>query len=210
VSESTGRAGVPPPQTHFREAASRAAEGLRRQSDEQLAWLGALPAGGRWKLPVLDDVLEADAEDGTVRTSAGEAVSAWWQVLTLHYLSVCGRPADEPPAVTFAELPGGRTYAPVYQQRVIGRLCATVGRSGETLRLAAEALGALPGRIGDLAFEFRVFPRLPLQLVWYGGDAELSPSAVVLLPRNIEAFLCIEDIVVLSERLVSRLSGGRF
>ena len=58
--------------------------------------------------------------------------------------------------------------------------------------------------------DFQVYHRVRVRLIWYAGDEELAPSAVFLLPVNIESFFCLEDIVVLSERIVSRLAGGRF
>jgi len=222
-SEPTGRPAVPPPQRNYEEAASRALAGVRRQPADQLEWLGALGAADQWRVPVLDGSLTVEQELGTVRDSTGRPVGPLWRVLTLHYLGVPARPKEEPPAITFADLPGGRAYAGVYQGRVIHRLCRTVGRDRKTLRRAAETLGgqviadasegpssAPAAPVGDLVLEFQVYPRVRLRLVWYAGDEELSPSAVLLLPGNIESFFCLEDIVVLSEGLISRLSGGRF
>ncbi len=180
------------------------------QPTEQLAWLGARHQQGVWTLPVLEEHLRVDLTDGSVRTSDGRAAGPWWQILTLHYLSARGRPPEGPPKLNFADLPGGRAYAPVYQQRVIGRLCATAGRDKEALSRAGRSLGGVPVPGGDLGLDFQVYPRVRLRLLWYAGDEELTPSAVVLLPENVEAFLAVEDIVVLSERMVSRLSGGRF
>ena len=54
------------------------------------------------------------------------------------------------------------------------------------------------------------FTRLAIRLIWHAGDDEFPPSATLLLPANIEAYFCAEDIVVLSERLVARLGGGTF
>lgn len=202
---------VPPPQRNYEEAAARALSAARSRSRDELQWWGARPADGKWALPVLDETFRIDLDAGKVTVSGGEAVRVWWVVLALHYLSVPGRPLPGEPEVSFAELPGGRGYAPVYNGRVIQRLCGTAGRDAETLRQAAEGLGAAPVEgPGDLAYDFRVFPRVRLRLVWYAGDEELPPSAALLLPRNIEALFCIEDIVVLSERVISRLSGGRF
>jgi hypothetical protein len=181
--------------------------------------LGASRAGKTWTLPVLNNVWTVELDGGTVCDSSSQPVGPWWRVLTLHYLGISGRPGQDPPTVTFADLPGGRGYSGVYQQRVIGRLCRTVGRDGGALRRAAEALGgevlrdtaggiaspaAPPG--GDMMIQFQIFPRLRVGLAWYGGDEELSPSATLLLPANIEAFFCLEDIVVLSEQLVARLT----
>ena len=61
-----------------------------------------------------------------------------------------------------------------------------------------------------MAYELDVFPRIPIRLIWYDGDEEWTPSCTLLLPPNIESFLCIEDIVVLSESFVARLGGKAF
>ena len=208
--ESAAGRPVPPPQHNLRTAAARALAAVRAQDPEQLQWLGARPQDERWAVPVLDEVLSADLDDGAVRRADGQAVRPWWQILTLHYLSVTGRPAERAPEVTFADLPGGRGYASVYQQRVIGRLCGTAGRDKQTLCRAGAALAGTPVSAGDVAFDLQAFPRIRLRLIWYAGDEELPPSAVMLLPENIRAFLAVEDIVVLSERIVSRLGGGGF
>lgn len=221
--QPAGRLIVPPRQQNYEEAAAKALPAVRRQPAEQLQWLGARPDGGRWATPVLDDVLTVGLDGGVVCDSTGRVVGPWWRVLLLHYLSIAGRPEEQAPSVTFADLPGGRSYASVYQQRVIERLCRTVGRDKETLRKAGQALGCrvlgrfaagasgrAPSSGGELEMEFWVFPRVRLGLAWYGGDEELGPSATLLLPGNIESFFWLEDVVVLSERLISRLAGGRF
>ena len=224
-----------PPQHNLEDAVTRAWSAVRAQPPEQLVWLGAAGEGDHRALPVLEDTLQLDLAAETLRTAAGEPVGPWWQVLTLHYLAVTARPPDSPPATTFADLPGGRTYAPIYQQRVIGRLCATAGRDEQTLRTAAAALAARPARKGGLARErsgracppfrgpvdasisheplaldFQLFPRIALRLIWHGADEEFPPSATLLLPADLPAYFCPEDIVVLSEQLVARLSGRGF
>jgi len=49
-----------------------------------------------------------------------------------------------------------------------------------------------------------------VRLIWRAGEDELPPSAVGLLPDSAEAFLSMEDVVVFSERIVSRPPGGTF
>ena len=202
--------GIPPRQHNFEDAATRALQDLAAQTDDQITWLGAVRRNDLWTIPVLDDMLSVDLTDGGVRTSAGVDVGRFWRVIVLHYLGVSTRPAQVEPSVGFADLPSGRTYAPVYRGRVIGRLCHTAGRDAATLREAVERLEGEPVDFGDLAFDFRVFPRVTLRLVWYSGDEELSPSASLLVPSNIETFFSIEDVVVLSEGLVARLGGRPF
>ncbi len=71
---SAGRAGSPSPQKHLQSAIRIGFEAVARQSADQLAWLGAEPADGLWRLPVLDGALVVDLAAGRLCTSAGEAV----------------------------------------------------------------------------------------------------------------------------------------
>ena len=184
-----------------------AVQGVARQAEAQLRWLGAVPVGRIWRVPVLEDVFDVDLSAGDVATSAGKEVDPRWSILVLHYLALTSRPEECPPEINFAGLATARAYAGVYQQRVIGRLCATAGRDADTLRAAAEALGGREvAGAGDAAFEFHLFPRLTTRLIWHAPDDEFPPSATLLLPRNVESFFCAEDVVVLSECLVSRLA----
>ncbi len=205
------RPGVPPPQHNLQDAVTNAFLELSPQSTDQLEWLGATVQADRWSVPVLADVLTVDLGQKSIRAADGKDVKPSWRVLTLHYLGVVVRPEELTPAVTFADIRGAQTYAPIYQQRVINRLCATVGRNAQDLRQACLALG---GREttgpGDIAFDFHIYPRVCLRLLWYTGDDEFAPSASLLLPSNIDSYFCLEDIVALSEELISRLSGKPF
>ncbi len=199
-----------PRQQNLRRATELAFEALRSQPAEQLRWLGAEAAGDRWRVPVFNDAFDVDTLAGRVTTAAGPEVGAGWRILALHYLAVRVRPEPRAPEVTFGDLPTARSYTDVYHQRAVGRLCATVGREVLRLRVAAAALGGRPVDGGDAAFDFDVFPRVTMRMVWHAGDEEFPPSATLLLPANIDSYFCTEDIVVLSERLVSRLAGRPF
>jgi hypothetical protein len=208
--EPPGGASVPARQDAYRIAQQKAVESLTSQSSEQLEWLGARRDGLRWRLPVLSEHLLVDVGTGDVLDNRGATVRPGWLVLALHYLDVRERPATQPPEATFASLRSARVYGSVYENRVNRRLCATVGRDRQSLRAAARAIGARECSGGDFAMEVHVFPRIRVRLMWYAGDEELSPSCTLLLAANIESFLCTEDIVVLSESLVSRLCGKSF
>jgi hypothetical protein len=191
-------------------AAEKAVGALQAQPREQLGWLGAQFAQGLWHLPVLGSVLCADPATGRVTTAGGAEVGPHWRILVLHYLGVASQPPARPPEVAFADLASARSYAGVYHQRVIGRLCATAGRTASSLQAAAAQVGALAAAGGDLAFDLAPFPRLAARVIWHAPDEEFGASATVLFPRNVESLLCIEDVVVLSERMVSRLGGRPF
>ena len=186
-------------------------EAVASQPEEQLVWLGAQRVGDAWRIAVLGDAFDVELAARRVTTSTGQAVALPWRILALHYLAITSRPERRDPAVTFADLPTARSYAGVYHGRVIARLCATAGRDADTLRAAAAALGGRDiDAEGDAAFDFDLFPRVSARLVWHAPDEEFPPSATLLLPANIESYFSIEDIVVLSERLVARLGGRPF
>jgi len=210
IHENRPAAPVLPQQSNFKVAAQKALEAVRNNFTEQLIWLGARPIQNRWTLSVLNELLIADFTDGLVYNSDGRRCGAWWQILTLHYLGLTERPLEQTPTVTFADLPEGRAYAPVLRMRATDRLCRTVGLYKQALLNAGQSLGGKEASLGDLGFEFQVFPRVRLRLAWHAGDEEFPPYANILLPPNIKSFFCIEDIVVLCERLVSRLLGGPF
>jgi hypothetical protein len=196
-----------PGQCHLQRAIELAIAAVTTQPDDQLRWLGAEGAGSTWRLPVLNETLLVDLPKERVATQAGLDVGPHWCILALHYLATASRPDRLPPEVTFADLATARSYAKVYRQRAIARLCATAGRDSARLAGASLGLGGRATTAGDAAFDFDVFPRLTLRLVWYAGDDELPPDATLLLPPNIESYFTAEDVVVLSERLVSRLAG---
>ena len=64
-----------------------------------------------------------------------------------------------------------------------------------------------PVEPGDAGFEFRVFPKVPLRLILYAGDAEFAPEANILFDRSIGGMLSPEDIAWLAGMVVYRLIG---
>jgi len=201
-------------QNNYQQAFVKALEVVRGRSDEELVELGSRRfEGRRYSLSVLNDVFMIDLAEGTVGLADGRADAAAgslrmeWQVLALHYLAAPVPWIVGSSWVSFGDMREARGYDPVYRGRVLGRLCATAGRDREGFVRAAGGLGGEPADMGDEGFKFQVFPRLAVVIVWYAGDEEFEPGSSFLYPSNIMSFLSVEDVVVLSERLVGRLQG---
>lgn len=200
-------------QTNYEEALRRALDFVRRRPMECLAALGARNIQpSLLELPVLEGIFQINLETGEAAlldehgVAREERLRKEWIILALHYLS-----ADSPwlPCASwwsFGDLPQARGYESVYGARVIGRLCATAGQKRDQLAAAAERLGARRVPLRDEGFSFQVFPRVEIRIFWYPGDDELGPGVSFLYPDNVLCFLSVEDIVVVSERLVGRLS----
>lgn len=201
---------IPERQSNYALALERAFEAARGQGEAGLLDLGAKALGNRrYEIEVLGDVFLMDMEARTVLTGGADAPLDW-KILSLHYLSA---PQPWPPFrkwVSFSDIPEVRGYQPVFDKRVVGRLCATAGRNREAFARASESSGGRRFEWGDEGFSFQVFPRLAIGIAWYAGDEELPPGASFIYPDNVTAFLPIEDVVVLAEAVVGRLQrAGR-
>lgn len=200
-----------PRQNNYEIAIAKAWDLLESRASDEFVHLGALPAGdGCWRLPVLETELTFDRGARTVNVpgaaGAGE-ISHSWKILALHYLLADVPVPRETCQISFESIPEARGYAAPYRGRVVSRFCHTAGRNRETVSTAAASLGGQQVTGGDLAFRLQVFPHVPLTIVWYDGDEELPPGASFLYLDNIQSIMAIEDIVVMAERVVSRLGG---
>lgn len=202
-------------QDNYDIAVARAFEEAARRPEAALAALGARSVGQRvYELPVLNSTFVVNLQDlvitfrmgGAADVSEG-AVGVFWGILALHYLCGAAPGADTTAWATFSDFQDIRGYESVYKGRVIGRFCASAGRTSETLRHTAEKLGGMPMPLGDLGYHFQIFPKVPLRLVYYEGDGELPAGATFLYPADILQRFPLEDVIVLAEGLVSRLQG---
>ena len=194
------------PQDNYKQAYDLALVQARKVRPDQLGGLGVISESiSRLTIPVLAGVFHIDLDAGKVTDQMGQEVSVYWAVLALHYL--LGRPGPESIEryISFMEVPYARGYAKPYQGRVIQRFLHGAGRDGTTFSSAAQALAAQPIDSGDIAYEFAVFPRAHLRIIWYRGDDEIPPGASFVYAQDIVDIFCVEDIVVMSGELVAGL-----
>ena len=129
------------------------------------------------------------------------------QILILHYLMARSPAAVAGDWVAYRELPGAAFYFGAFVKRAIDPLKKAFGQNIAGLAAAAGRLMGRPVEPGDAGFEFRVFPKVPVRLILYAGDAEFAPEANILFDRSIGGMLSPEDIAWLSGMLVYRLIG---
>ena len=75
-----------------------------------------------------------------------------------------------------------------------GSVLMRYGNDLQGLRDAATALGGEPLDLGDLAFKFSVFPKVPVYYLLWKGDEEFPPNLVILFDRTIEDHLAADSI----------------
>ncbi len=136
----------------------------------------------------------------------GESLSLREEILILHYLE---KVSGFPPTgnwISFAEIPGGTFYHPVFLQRSKEPLVKFFGADPQKLlSVATEEFGGEPWQMADTGVKIEAFPHVSLGLVIWKGDKEFPPEGNVLFDSSVTGYLPVEDIVILAETIVWKL-----
>ena len=162
--------------------------------------------GGEIELVLLDRTCRIRPPEFSVVPADGcEEIPLTERILALHYLETAKGTPPSGKWITFAEVPGGEIYLPVFRARSIDRLVRAYGGRESDLVEAGERIGAVEANHGDVSVKLLAFPRVPILLTLWRGDEEFSPSGNLLFDASVTDYLSIEDIVVLAGMVVSRL-----
>jgi len=110
--------------------------------------------------------------------------------------------------ITYGEIPGGLSYAGVFRRRVILPFLSAFGQDLERFKKVAKTYQGVPALLGDAAFTFQIFPRIPVTLVLWEGDEEFPAAGKMLFDAAIDHYLDLEDVVVMGEMIVGRLKAA--
>ena len=127
------------------------------------------------------------------------------QILILHYMLATAPPPLTGNWVSYREIPGASFYYSAFVKRAVDPLKNILGQNVEGLLRAGNLLDGRQIDIGDLGYEFRLLPNVPVRLIFWAGDDEFPPSASLLFDENIGKILSAEDIAWLAGMLVYRL-----
>jgi len=118
--------------------------------------------------------------------------------------SIFGRPPTGR-RITFKELPEGINYYPAFFKRAIEPVINHFKDQPQDLLEAAKTLGGRKAGYGDIAVTIDAFPRVPLTIVLWRGDAEFAPDGNIMFDSTIPDYLPTEDITILCEIIAWRL-----
>jgi hypothetical protein len=127
------------------------------------------------------------------------------QILILHYMLATAPPPLTGKWVSYREIPGASFYYSAFVKRAVDPLKNILGQNVEGLLRAGKLLNGRKIDAGDVGYEFRLLPHVPVRLILWAGDAEFPPSASLLFDENIGKILSPEDIAWLAGMLVYRL-----
>lgn len=197
------------PQQNTYEAAREFAWGRLAEKDPAtIASNGLLEynaAAGLISIPFLADRYKVNLRAKKVMFENEAEVYPFLSVLLLHYLmGVDDRPLTGE-WISFREFEGGDAYIGSFTNRTLLPLKNAFGHRPELLAKAAAPLGADQLDFGDVGLRIPVFPKLPLAVVLWRGDAEFPPDVNVLFDRTANSILRTEDLAICGALTMSRL-----
>jgi hypothetical protein len=189
-------------------AAKIAVEALVKEPLSAVARRGGFESGAASiQVPFLNRIYRIHTPDYRFTDESPDSpeVPIQEQVLILHYLQSGSERKPSDNWVAYREIPGASFYFSAFVKRAVDPLKKTFGQNVQALSKAAEKLSGRPIPAGDAGFEFRVFPKIPIQLILWEGDAEFPAEANILFDESVGDMLSPEDIAWLAGMLVYRL-----
>jgi hypothetical protein len=127
------------------------------------------------------------------------------QVLILHYMEGQQSSLLTGNWIAYREIPGASFYFSAFIKRAIDPFKKVFGQDIAAFSKAAHRLQGIVIDAGDAAFEFEVFPGVPVQLILWEGDDEFGAEANIIFDCSIGKILSPEDVAWMAGMLVYRL-----
>ncbi len=200
-----------PKQENYQLARQLALENLRQADLSTRAFCGGAgyrrDSEGKERIEIryLGQELFLTFPEGTVAAASGSAVSLREEIFLFHYLEKASGSPLTGEWISFAEIPAGGFYQPVFAQRCQSALAKFFGQEPEEIRSLAEEWQGENLSLGDVGVRLPVLPRLPVALVVWRRDAEFPAEGKVLFDSSVSCYLPVEDIVVMAETVVWKL-----
>jgi len=191
-----------PPRSTREQALDLAYELVRRE----LAGIADIEAqcrksGARYEAParaVLDYLGRAyviTVPDASVALlEGGEEAPLKDKVLLLQYFTKAEGTPLSGRLITFKQLPGCASYAPVFDLLATNPIVGFFGSDPDRLVDAAEKLGGRRAGHADVSVVLNLFSRVPFTVALWRGDDEFDPRGTIMFDSTITDYLSIEGI----------------
>ncbi len=159
------------------------------------------------RVPFLDRVYRVDCPlfEMVDEVGGSKEIPLQEQVLILHYLIGAGPKSPAGNWIPYREIPGASFYHSAFVKRAVDPLKKVLGQHPSRFSDAARRLNGHPISYGDVAFEFRIFPKVPIRIILWEGDEEFPAEANILFDDTISDIFSPEDAAWIASLLVYRL-----
>lgn len=156
-------------------------------------------------VPFFDEELTISWPDLRFVSSKTRNVNLVTKVLVVHYLNKASGLPLSGERVAYEDIPGLRSYLPVFQKRVLKPLTNAFGFDRYAFLTASLALGGVSESYGDASVTIPALTRVPITFVLWSGDEEFQPSVRALYDSTIMEYLPREDVAVISRLAATRI-----
>jgi hypothetical protein len=173
-----------------------------------VTWEASGTMTGRFIVPVINGTVLVEFPEIAVRAS-DDLETFPIKLLTLIYLSSTDGTPPSGSWKAYREFPGGRFYEPVVKKNIEDPLASAFGRDLSAFQKAASSLKGTARELGDAAYSFSLFPRVPICFIVWRSDEEFPARASVLFDSNCHHHLSAFDLRMGAQEISSRLIGTR-
>ncbi len=161
-----------------------------------------------YNLRVLTDEYKIDLKNKRILSfSSNVEAGEYLSILILHYLTqkLNGIPKLEDEWISFNQLAGSLGYYPTFKKRVINRIVRKFGEHPEAMLNACKNLNAKRDQLADVSIVVEAFDGVPVLITVWRADEEFKASANIHFDKNISQIFCTEDIIVMSDFIISKI-----
>jgi len=162
-------------------------------------------SGAAIETPFFDETITVGIPGFSFRSSKGPTVSLVTKIIVLHYLIKASGQALTGDQISYEDIPGARSYLPVFETRVTKPLVSAFGYNRDAFLESGLAAGGRQEEFGNASFTLFAFPRVPITFILWEGDEEFRPSVKTLFDPSISSYLPLEDIAVVSRLATARI-----
>ncbi len=124
------------------------------------------------------------------------------QSIVLTYLTMSDGILPSGNLISFRELPDGSNYCHAFQGYAPDRLARYFKEDVHRLHQVCLKIGGRPITLGDLSYEFDVFPRIKIVLAYYIGEEIFPTRASLLFDSNVDHYMLTAGMASVGYHLV--------
>ncbi len=168
---------------------------------------GAAFAGGAFRLPFLNRVLQIDPVRRTIQVEGASRDLSFRTCLTALLFLCRVDPATLGPLLSPLELTGGATFFPARGPHAVPNapLEERFGHDLPGFLRAGALLGGAPGTAGDAALAFQIYPGLTVEVILWLADEEFPAQVSFRVPGALERLWHLDAVLALMQLLTQEL-----
>jgi len=163
---------------------------------------GVIEKNGRLFIDVFFQQYEVDPDNFDIIDTTGDPLYLMLKSIILTYLTMSDGILPSGYLISFRELPDGSQYCHAFQGYAPNRLSSYFNENIHRLHQTCLKIGGRPIDLGDLSFEFDVFPRIKIVIAYFIGEDSLPSRASLLFDSHVDHYMVTAGMASIGYHLV--------